>query len=41
MEIGHSPKHLFEIVLYGTKPQKASTIDTAMKASQKTVFFEF
>jgi hypothetical protein len=30
----------FEIELHATKSQKASTDDTAVKASQKTVFFD-
>jgi hypothetical protein len=32
--IGH------ELELHGTKSQKASVIDTAVKASQKTVIFD-
>jgi hypothetical protein len=28
-----------ELELHGTKPQKASVIDTAVKASQKTAIF--
>jgi hypothetical protein len=35
-----SPKRQFELGLYGAKPQKVSTIDTAIKAFLKTVFFE-
>jgi hypothetical protein len=30
----------FELVLHGTKSQKASLIDTTKKASHRTVFFE-
>jgi hypothetical protein len=40
MEIVRSPKRLFDIVLHDTEPQKTSVSDTALKASQKTVFFE-
>jgi hypothetical protein len=39
METIHSPKRRLELELHGTKSQKASVIDTAVKASQKTVFF--
>jgi hypothetical protein len=39
MEMIHSLKRRFELVLHGTKSQKTPLIDTALKASQKTVFF--
>jgi hypothetical protein len=35
-----SPKRPFELELHDSKSQKASIIDTAMKVSQKTVFFD-
>jgi mevalonate kinase len=31
---------VIELELHGTKAQKASIIDTAVKVSQKTVFFD-
>jgi hypothetical protein len=34
------PKRKVEIVLHGVKFQKTSIIDTAVKTSQKAVFFE-
>jgi hypothetical protein len=40
MEAICSPNCRFELVLHGTKSQKAFIIDTAMKASQRTVFFD-
>jgi hypothetical protein len=40
MEITFSPKHQSELQLYGTKSQKASIIDTAVKAFQRAVFFD-
>jgi hypothetical protein len=36
-----SPKRRFELVLHSTKSQKTYLIDTAMKASQKTVVFQY
>jgi hypothetical protein len=39
MEMIYPPKCWVELVLHNKKSQKASIIDTAMKASQKTVFF--
>jgi hypothetical protein len=38
MEALCSPKRQFELEPHGTKTQKASIIDTAVKASQRTVF---
>jgi hypothetical protein len=40
METIRSPKRRFELKLHGTKSQKASIIDTTMKAFQRTVFFD-
>jgi hypothetical protein len=40
METVRSSKRRLEIVLHGTKPQKTPIIDTAVKASHKTVFLE-
>jgi hypothetical protein len=34
-----SPNRLFDLELYGSESQKAFVIDTAVKASQKTVLF--
>jgi hypothetical protein len=34
------PKRRFEIIIHGTKSQKTSLIDTAVKASQKAAVFE-
>jgi hypothetical protein len=34
-----SAKRRFELEPHGTKSQKTSVIDTAVKASQRTVFF--
>jgi hypothetical protein len=39
METIRSPKHQFKLERHGTKAQKASVIDTAVKAFQRTVFF--
>jgi hypothetical protein len=36
----HSPKSRFELELQGTNSQKESIIDTAMRSSQRTVFFD-
>jgi hypothetical protein len=40
METIPSPKRRFERELHGTKSQKASIIDTAVKASHRTGCFE-
>jgi hypothetical protein len=40
MEAILSAKRRFETELYGTKSQNACIIDTAVKASQRTVFFD-
>jgi hypothetical protein len=40
METIYSLKSEFEPELHGTKSQKESVIDTAVKASKKTVFFD-
>jgi hypothetical protein len=40
MEAMCSPKRMFELHLHGTNYQKASIIDTAVKASQRTVFLD-
>jgi hypothetical protein len=34
-----SPKRRFELEIHSTKSQKASLIDSTVKASQRTVFF--
>jgi hypothetical protein len=40
MEAICSPKRRFGLELHDTKSKKASVIDTAVKASKKTVFFD-
>jgi hypothetical protein len=40
METVRFPKRRFKLKIYSTKSQKASVIDIAVKASQKTVFFQ-
>jgi hypothetical protein len=40
METMRSPKRRLAVVLHGTMSQKASLLDTAVKASQKTVFVD-
>jgi hypothetical protein len=40
MEAICSPKRRFELEQHGTKSQNVSIIDTAVKASQRTMFFD-
>jgi hypothetical protein len=41
MEMMDSPKRQLKLVLRGTKSQKTSSFGTAMKATQKTVLFQY
>jgi hypothetical protein len=40
MQMIRSPKRRFELELHNKKFQETSIIDTAVKASEKTVFFD-